>query len=81
MYAGGNTNITALGKNYFKGDNNTVYGNNPQLPPVFTTEKTRVKTIICLDDLDEGAANDALKHIYNTKKGVVYGKSYRFEVK
>ena len=78
MYAGGNTNITALGKNNFKGDNNTIYGNNPQKPPVFTTEKTRVKTIVCLDDLDEGAANDGEKG--TVQKGIIHGKSYKFEV-
>ncbi|MGV0919328.1 hypothetical protein ACTS94_02900 [Empedobacter falsenii] len=78
MYAGGNTNITALGKNNFKGDNHTVYGNNPLSPPVFTTEKTRVKTIICTDKLEEGAANDGFK--YTTEMAILNGKSYKFEV-
>lgn len=42
-------------------------------------EETRVKTIECLDEFDEGSANDGSGT--NTTKGVLYNKTYRFVVK
>ncbi|WP_312079024.1 hypothetical protein [Chryseobacterium sp.] len=42
-------------------------------------EDTRVITIECLDELDDGSANDGSKT--NTKKGVLFNKAYRFKAK
>jgi hypothetical protein len=41
-------------------------------------EETRVKSIECLDKLDEGSKNDESG---TNKEGVLYGKVYRFKVK
>jgi len=46
-----------------------------------TVEETRVKSIECLDELDDGSTNDGSASETNFKKGVLYNKSYRFRVK
>src|SRR5690554_5867325 len=55
-----------------------LYGGNPETAPKIETERTKVKTIICIDELDDGSANDKSETI--TNKGVLYNKAYRFEV-
>lgn len=44
-----------------------------------SVEETRVKTIECLDQLDEGSANDSSGT--NKIEGVLFDKAYRFKVK
>ncbi len=44
-----------------------------------SVEKTRVKTIECLNELDDGSANDGSGT--SLKKGVLFNKTYRFKAK
>ncbi|MCJ8498903.1 hypothetical protein MVI27_11645 [Chryseobacterium salipaludis] len=60
--------------------NGTAGGVNNNLNQTRTsTEETRVQSIECLDELDDGSANDGSGT--NQQKGVVFNKTYRFKVK
>lgn len=63
-------------KNIQNGKANGV--NNSKHQNRGVNEITEIKSIVCLSDLDNGSANDGTG--INTKKGVIFGKTYVFKV-
>ena len=71
------TKNTAGGRHIQNGSGGGV--NNGNNRPRTSTEETKVKTIQCDTELDDGSAND--NSGTNTQKGVLYNKAYTFSVK
>lgn len=70
------TRNTSGGKHVQNGGGGVNNGNNRARTSI---EETRVKTIECTTELDDGSANDGSRT--GLQKGVLYNKSYTFQIK
>lgn len=71
------TRNIAGGRHFQNGKGGGVNNGSNQQKTIL--EETRVKTIECVDELDDGSANDGSRT--NTQKGVLFNKEYIFKVK